>query len=78
MDVYVGRTGTDVCPVALTVRYVTESGPSPGLFFKRFDGSLLTKGFFVTSVRQALQEQSVDPRRYAGHSFRIRAAMAAA
>jgi integrase len=78
VDVYVGRTGTDVCPVALTLRYVTERGPSPGPFFKRFDGSPLTKAFFVVRVRRALQEQSIDPQRYAGHSFRIGAATAAA
>ena len=67
-----GLTGTDVCPVALTLRYVTVRGPSPGPFLKRFDGSPLTKTFFVASV---LEEQSIDPQR---HSFRIWAATAAA
>ena len=42
------------------------------------DGSPLTKAFFVASVRQALVRFGVNPRSYAGHSFRIGAAMAAA
>ena len=78
VDVYIGRTGTEVCPVNLTLQYVAERGPSPGPFFRRSDGSPLTKAFFVASVRQALVRLGVDPRSYAGHSFRIGAATAAA
>ena len=71
VDVVVGRTGTDVCPVTLTLRYVKERGPTAGPFFLRQDGTPLTKAFFVSRVREALLTLGLNPQHYAGHSFRI-------
>ena len=78
VDVFLGRTGTDVCPVTLTLRYVKERGPTSGPFFLRQDGTPLTKAFFVSRVREALLTLGLNPQHYAGHSFRIGAATAAA
>ena len=78
VDVYVGRTGTDVCPVTLTLQYVSERGHSAGAFYIRRNGTPLTKSFFVARVRQTLLSLGVDPQHYAGHSIRIGAATAAA
>ena len=78
VDIFVGRTGTDVCPVALTIEYVRRRGPTPGPFFRRRDGTPLTKAFFVARVREALVEMGMESHQYSGHSFRIGAATAAA
>ena len=78
VDVYVGRTGTEVCPVVETLRYVERRGPAAGVFFRFVDGSPLTKAAFVSRVRVALVSLGLDPQAYAGHSFRIGAATAAA
>ena len=75
---YVGRTGTDTCPVTRVLEYVERRGPASGPFFRRQDGSPMTKSFFVSRVRQALVALGLNPEAYAGHSFRIRAATAAA
>ena len=78
VDIYVGRTGTDICPVTLALQYVRVRGPSPGPFFRRHDGSPLMKALFMAKVRQVLVLLGQDAQRYAGHSFRIGAATAAA
>lgn len=67
-----------VCPVAPTRVRETERGPAAGPFFVRRDGSPLLKAFLMSRVRQALETLGVDPWHYAGHSFRIGAATAAA
>ena len=46
--VYVGKTGTVVCPVNVMLQYVAVRGPLPGLFFRCEDGAHLTKAFFYT------------------------------
>ena len=78
VDVYIGRTGTDVCPVQEVMKYVTLRGPAPGAFFCSRTGTPLTKAAFVSRVREALKSLGKDPQTYAGHSFRIGAATAAA
>ena len=78
VDVYLGRTDTDVCPVQEVINYVTIRGPTPGPFFRLHSGTPLTKTSFVSRVREALRSLDKDPQIYAGHSFRIGAATAAA
>ena len=43
--VYVGRTGTEICPVSLTLQYVMERGPSRLPFLRLQVGIPLTKVF---------------------------------
>jgi len=53
-------------------------GGEPGPFFRLCDGRWLTKEIFVARIRYALSVLGYDSTSYAGHSFRIGAAMAAA
>ena len=77
VDVYVGKTGTNLCPVGAMLDYLVVRGPGQSpLFFS--DGRPLTRGNFVVRVRQALTEVGVDSAPYSGHSFRIGAATTAA
>ena len=78
VDVFIGRSDCPPCPVSETLRYVSLRGPAPGPFFLFSDGTPLTKAMFVSRVRHALAKCGVNPEEYAGHSFRIGAATAAA
>ena len=77
-DVFVGRTGDSLCPVTSTVTYMVVRGPEQGCFFKFSDGKPLTKSRFVHHVRVALEAAGLPYKHFAGHSFRIGAATAAA
>ena len=78
VDVFIGATGSDTCPVAEIVQYVRLRGPSPGPFLCAQNGAPLTKPALVRRVREALTVLGLDPTSYAGHSFRIGAATTAA
>ena len=78
VDVFVGRTESTICPVAAIVHYVAARGSNPGCFFQFEDRTPLTKPKFVTKVREALQSLELPCDCFAGHSFRIGAATAAA
>ena len=78
VDLFLGRTGSDICPVAALVGYLACGGPTPGPLFIFSDGRLLTRKKFVELVRAALAAAGVDQRHYCGHSFRIGAATTAA
>ena len=78
VDIFVGRTGTDLCPVGALLDYLQVRGAAPGALFIFADGHLLTRQRFVDRVREALQRAGVDQSKYCGHSFRIGAATTAA
>ena len=78
ISVYLGRTDTDLCPVAAILGYMVLRGSRQGPFFLFRDGRFLTRDRFVVQVRRALQVAGVDSSQYAGHSFRIGAATTAA
>ena len=75
---YVGRTDSDLGPVAALLSYLQCSGAAPGPLFMFTSGRLLTRKRFVELVRAALALTDVDQRKYCGHSFRIGAATTAA
>ena len=77
VDVFVGRTGNEICPVAAVLAFMAKRGSKEGLLFKFEDGRMLTRDRFVSHVRAALTSAGVDPAPYSGHSFRIGAATAA-
>ena len=60
--------------MAATLAYLALS---PGFLFKFRDGRPLTKARFVDAVRSALATAGLNPKDYAGHSFRIGAATTA-
>ena len=69
VDIFVGRTHNQLCPVEALMSYVACRGQEDGLFFRFEDNRSLTKGRFITSVREALTSAGIDAKRYAGHSF---------
>ena len=58
--------------------YLTQRGAPPGPLFCFANVSFLTQERFVQEVRGLLASAGIDPAPYSGHSFHIRAAMAAA
>ena len=70
----VGRTGTELCPVAALLDYLDVRGSTPGPLFIFVNGRLLTRQRFVDRIRAAMEKVSVDQSKYCGHSFRIGAA----
>ena len=78
MDLFIGRTGTDLCPVAALLDYLSMRRSGPGPLFVFTDGRMLSRQRFVDRVREALVKAGVDQTKYCGHSYRRGAAMTAA
>ena len=75
--VYLGITGTDLCPVAAILDYMVRRGNHPGPMFQFQDHRPLTQALLVAELREALKAVGYDPHKYAGHSYRIGAATTA-
>ena len=75
---YVGRTGSPICPVAAMLSFLAIRPPMAGPLFIHVDSSPLTRARLIAAVRSALESLGVDIARYSGHSFTIGAATAAA
>ena len=78
VDIFVGRTGTHICPVAAILSYLACRGSGSGPLFVFSSGRFLTRQRFVELVRAALSSAGVDQEKYCGHSFRIGATTTAA
>ncbi len=79
INLYVGKTGSHICPVASMMNYLQARGMgTSGPLFRFSDGRVLTRKRFVDAVRDGLKKAGVDERSYSGHSFRIGAATTAA
>jgi len=78
IDVYIGETNCRLCPVTAAVHYMSLRGSAPGPFFRFNDGSPLTKSSFTGRIREVLKALGLPEDNFAGHSFRIGAATAAA
>ena len=78
VDIYVGTTGCELCPVTAMLAYVVRRPLSGGPLFKFTDGRPLTRSLFVEEVRKILTLAGIDCNSYAGHSFRSGAATTAA
>ena len=78
--IILGKTDTALCPVVAVLNYlrVRPSGDSESPLLVLQDGRPLTKALFVSKVRRALSLLGINQKEYAGHSFWIKAAMAAA
>ena len=74
-DAFMGRT---IRPIDACLAYVAVRGDSPGPFFMTQESKPLLKPSFVFEVRKALSAVGLPAGDYAGHSFRIGAATAAA
>lgn len=78
VEVFIGMTGDDICPVAAVASYMVARGNKKGPFFVTKDGKPLTKPRFTQEVREVLRKSGLSHQSFAGHSFRIGAATAAA
>ena len=78
VDVFIGSTHNELCPVAAMMAYLAQRGGHPGALFHFEDGTLLTPARFTARVRDALEALGHTGKSYAGHSFRIGAATTAA
>ena len=77
VDVFIGKTGCRLCPVAAVLRYMVARGSQPGPFFRFQDKTPLTKANFTSKIREVLNAIGLPQQDFAGHSFRIGAATAA-
>ena len=77
VDLYLGKTGKDICPVCAIIPYLVIRGAKPGPLFVFADGLYLTRQRFASLVASALQRAGIDDKRYNTHSFRIGAATTA-
>ena len=78
VDVFIGHTGGPLCPVEAITAHVSTRGSVSGIFFRFANQDPLTKARFVSSVRQAMMAVGLPYNHFAGHSFQIGAATAAA
>ena len=78
LDIYVGSTDSNLCPVTEGLAYIACRGSGPEPIFRFVDGTQLTESRFVTAVREALTQAGLDSSLCLGHSFRIGAATSAA
>ena len=78
--VYLGITGTELCPVVAIVNYMIlpRGQARTTAFFGFSDGRPLTRDLFVRELRTALTAVGIEAEKFAGHSFRIGAATTAA
>ena len=77
VDIYLGRTHNQLCPVEALLAYIAIRGKEQGMLFRFEDKRLLTKDRFVSRVRETLSQTGVNEKLYSGHSFRIGAATTA-
>jgi integrase len=75
---YLGRTGTTLCPVSAVLAYLAIRPPTPGPLFVFQDGTPLSRDKLVSQLRDALSLLGIDAMNFSGHSFRIGAATTAA
>ena len=75
IDLYIGATNCDLCPVAVMLSFLVVRGFDPGPLFKM---QVLMRARLVKSLKTTLMQAGVDCGRYSSHSFRIGAATTAA
>ena len=66
---FIGGTGSDVCPVAALSSYLLMRGQWGSPLFQFADGCFLTRQRFVAAVRDALGRAEVECSQYCGHIF---------
>ena len=74
VDLYLGRTGIDLCPVAAILTFLAIQGQDDAPLFRMKDGIPLSRQMLVRMVKSTLSKAGIDCTRYSGHSFRIGAA----
>ena len=78
LTIYMGRTGSNICPVSAMTSYLQLRGLSCGPLFRLQDGTPLSRSLLVTWLKQTLAAAGIDSSRFSGHSYRIGVATTAA
>ena len=74
---FLGKTGTDVCPLKAILPYLVVRGTKPGPLFLTADGLPLTRQKFHNCLSTLLKNIGLSASQYNTHSFRIGAATSA-
>ena len=77
VNLFLAKTGKELCPVAAMLPYLALRGSKPGPLFIFQDGSYLTRQKFTDLLRLSLRDAGLDDSKYAAHSFRSGAATSA-
>ena len=77
-NLLIGQTNQSICPVNAMKHYLTRRGITPGPLFIFASGRPLTKDALTAETRQLPSHLGCQASDYAGHSYRIGAATAAA
>ena len=78
VEIFLGVSGTVVCPVTALLRYLAVRPIGEGHLFLWEDGRPFTRSAFVTCLRKGLQTAGLEMSWFSGHSLRIGAATSAA
>jgi hypothetical protein len=78
VEVFLGKTGSEVCPIQALVHYIGVRSPLQGPLFILQSGAPLTRPYLVSQLQAALRRAGIEDSRFNGHSFRIGAATTAA
>ena len=76
VDLYVGCTFNNLCPVAAMLACLALQGQTEGPFFM-VESKPLSREFLVQWLRETLTKAGIDSSHFSGHSFRIGAASTA-
>ena len=68
---YLGWTGSILCPVFAALAYLAIHPPTPGPLFVFQDGTPLSRDRLVSQMRDTLSQLGIDAVNFSGHSFRI-------
>ena len=77
VDLYLGKTDKDICPVRAILPYLALCGNQPGPLFMGTDGKMLTCQTFSSELDHILSKLMLDRGSYNTHSFQIGAATSA-
>ena len=69
IELFLGKTDNELCPVVSMLRYLVERGTSSGPLFIFADGRFLTHQRFVLAVRSPWQERAWMMRSMGGTAF---------
>ena len=77
VDLFLGKTGTRICPINAIMPYLAIRGAQAGPLFTTRDGKHLTRQLFCSNLNTILQKMKLKTPHYNTHSFRIGAATSA-
>lgn len=78
INLVIGATDSEICPVWALTNYLATAAFLTGPIFMYKNGKPLSRKLFTEEIRNLLSLGGLEPRHYAGHSFRIGAATTAA